>query len=182
MTTQTAITLDELFEELDRHEDRLPLPLLADRLRRLVIDWSDIQPFIRFAPDTYRRNLIRAGRAYHALLLCWRTGQRSPIHDHRGSSCGVRVLRGTCTETIFQRAAGGHIVPVETRELTAGCCCASEDSDIHQISNLAPDGRNLITLHIYSPPLLAMGNYSLTVPGRVEVAEPVHEFAAGAGI
>jgi cysteine dioxygenase len=182
MTTQTAITLDDLFEELDQHEDRLPLPLLADRLRRLIIGWSEIQPFIRFAPDAYRRNLIRAGRAYHALLLCWRMGQRSPIHDHRGSSCGVRVISGTCTETIFQRAVAGHIVPVATHELTSGHCCASEDSDIHQISNLAATGQDLITLHIYSPPLLTMGQYSLIAPTRKEVVESVHEFAAGAGI
>jgi cysteine dioxygenase len=182
MTSQTQITLDELFEELDQHDQRVPLDLLEERLKRLEIEWAGIHPFVRFAPDTYRRNLLRAGPAYHALILCWKNGQRSPIHDHRGSSCGVRVLRGTCTETIFRRAAGGHIVPTETHELTAGCCCASEDADIHQISNLASGGQDLITLHVYSPSLLVMGQYSLTNPGHVEFVEHVDEFAAGAGI
>jgi cysteine dioxygenase len=182
MTPHTNVTLDELLEEMDQLDHRVPLALLHERLRHLEIDEATIQPFVRFAADTYRRNLMHAGKAYHALILCWRSGQRSPVHDHKGSSCGVRVLRGTCTETIFHRVAGGHIVPIETHELTAGCCCASEDADIHQISNLASDGQDLITLHIYSPPLLAMGQYSLTIPERIEIAEPLYEFAAGAGI
>lgn len=177
-----AITLGQFFAELDRHDKRVPLESLAARLKQVIIDPAEIAPYTKFAADTYRRNLLRAGPAYHALVLCWRSGQRSPIHDHFGSSCAVRVLRGTCTETIFQRTAAGHIYPTETHELPAGHCCGSQDSDIHQISNLAPPGEDLVTLHIYSPPLLLMGKYSLTQPGRTEFQEAVHSFAEGAGI
>jgi cysteine dioxygenase len=178
----TSNSLAALFKELDGHRERVPLELLTERLRALEFGWDVIEPFVRFAPDTYRRNLMRAGSAYHALILCWRAGQRSPIHDHRGSSCGVRVLRGTCTETIFQRTGEGHIFPTRTRELPEGFCCGSQDADIHQISNLMPQGNDLITLHVYSPPLLVMGQYSLTEPLRTEVAEPIASFTAGAGI
>ena len=180
------ITFDELFHELDQFAERIPLDLLADRLRQLNVAWAELDPYVKFAADTYRRNLMHAGPAYHALILCWKNGQRSPIHDHFGSSCGVRVLRGTCTETIFQRTGertgAGHIFPTETHQLPAGHCCGSQDSDIHQISNLADDGSDLVTLHIYSPPLLLMGKYSLTAPGRTEFQEAVHLFAEGAGI
>jgi cysteine dioxygenase len=176
------LTLDELFRELDQYDRRVPLDLLAERIKQLRIDSAEIEPFIKFASDTYRRNLMRAGPAYHALILCWRNGQRSPIHDHFGSSCAVRVLRGTCTETIFQRTAAGHIFPTETHQLPTGFCCGSQDSDIHQISNIETDGGDLVTLHIYSPPLLLMGKYSLTQPGRTEFQEAVHSFAEGAGI
>jgi cysteine dioxygenase len=183
MPTQTgAITIRELFEELDRFDGRVPLRLLEERLRRLEIDWSHIEPHVHFGDTTYRRNLLRAGPAYHALVLCWRAGQRSPIHDHRGSSCGVRVLRGTCTETIFDRTAAGHVFPTETHHLPAGHCCGSQDADIHQISNLADAGDDLVTLHVYSPPLMVMGQYSLTTPTREEFTEPVLEFGEGAGI
>ena len=180
MQEAAIVTLDALFAELDRHDHRVPLALLERQLRALEIRPEQFARFARFLPDTYCRNLIRSGAAYHALILCWRSGQRSPIHDHRGSSCGVRVLQGTCTETIFDRTDAGHIYPTQTRHLPAGSCCGSQDADIHQVSNLADD--DLITLHIYSPPLLLMGQYSLTGAGRTEVVEPVHEFAAGAGI
>jgi cysteine dioxygenase len=175
------MTFDQLFHQLDQHSDRLPLGWLTERLGKLEFDWAELEPYVKFSPDTYRRNLLRAGRAYHALILCWRNGQRSPIHDHFGSSCAVRVLRGTCTETIFQRTEAGHVYPTETHKLPEDYCCGSQDRDIHQISNIEPNG-DLVTLHVYSPPLLVMGKYSLTGNERTEFVEQVHSFAEGAGI
>src|ERR1043166_6120678 len=151
------LRLEQFCAELDAYAGRIPLKVLTNGLQRLHIDFPALEKFVQFSPERYRRNLFRAGPAYHALILCWRAGQRSPIHDHRGSSCGVRVLRGTCTETIFQRTSEGHIFPTRTRELPEGFCCGSQDADIHQISNLMPEGNDLITLHVYSPPLLVMG-------------------------
>ena len=58
---------------------------------------------------------------------------------------------------------GGHEVttlegiPERTRKLPEGFICATQDQDIHQISNLQPGNADLVTLHIYSPPLLVMG-------------------------
>ena len=52
------------------------------------------------------------GRRTRRSCLCWRNGQRSPIHNHRGSNCGVKVLRGVATETTFARAANGMIYAV----------------------------------------------------------------------
>lgn len=43
-------------------------------------------------------------------------------------------------------------------------------------------GQDLVTLHIYSPPLLVMGTYSLTDDRVGEFVPPVHEFTHGAGI
>jgi len=181
MDAVTQISFGELFAEIDAFQTRIPLDLLVARLNSLDISWKQIEPFVRFAPDTYRRNLMRAGPAYQALILCWKGGQRSPIHDHAGSSCAVRVLRGTCTETIFERSKTGHIYPTETHNLPAGTCCGSQDDDIHQISNLQADDEPLITLHIYSPPLLVMGQYSLTSLHRTEFVES-NSFLEGAGI
>src|SRR5689334_6805114 len=110
-------TLAKLFAELDRFEERVPLDWLVERIKLLKIHWAEVEPFVRFSPDTYRRNLMNSGPAYHALILCWKNGQRSPIHDHFGSSCAVRVLRGVCTETIFQRTSAGHLYPTETHKL-----------------------------------------------------------------
>lgn len=175
------MTLDQFFAELDQHDSRVPLRLLDERLRTVEIDPGEVQPFIKFSTDSYRRNLMRAGPAYHALILCWRPGQRSPIHDHRGSSCGVKVLRGTATETVFERTREGHVLAVQSRRLEAGYCCGTQDEDIHQISNIEPDG-DLVTLHIYSPPLLVMGTYSLTSTKVGEFADRIYEFCEGAGI
>ena len=175
-------TLEQFLTGLDSYRSKIPLDVLTRGLTDLRIDFGILEKFARFSPERYRRNLLRNGPAYHALLLCWRNGQRSPIHDHRASACAVRVLRGEATETIFQMTDEGHVFPVRTRKLAEGHICATEDLDIHQLSNLQPGDAGLITLHIYSPPLLVMGQYSLTEPHAREFRDEVFTFAEGAGI
>jgi cysteine dioxygenase len=184
-TNQAAamtLRLDQLLNALDGFAERIPLEDLLSRLSDLDLQLPDVAACLRFGESTYQRNPLRLGLAYHALVLCWRNGQRSPIHDHRGSSCAVRVLEGVATETQFERSANGLIYPTFSRELPAGSILGSQDADIHQMSNLQPAGANLVTLHVYSPPLLVMSKYSLIDPWVTEFIDPVHEFASGAGI
>ncbi len=177
-----STTLGELFVWLDQFSQRAPLDELTAALADLEIDSSDLAECVRFGHSTYQRNLLQNGPAYHALVLCWRSGQRSPIHDHPGSSCAVRVIEGVATETVFERTAAGLIYPTHTHELTTHAVLGSQDADIHQMSNLQPPGRDLITLHVYSPPLVVMRKYSLTDTTVAEFVDPVREYAHGAGI
>lgn len=157
-----ADNLDALIRYLDRLEGRASLAELTERLKHLQLDAKDMASFLRFAEPTYQRILVRAGRWYHLWVLCWKNGQRSPIHDHTGSSCGVCVLRGTATVTDFAFAANGHVKAVRSRDFPAGSVFANQDGDLHQVSNLQAGSADLVTLHVYSPPLLRMGTYSLT--------------------
>src|SRR5664279_4437315 len=140
--------LGRVLEELDAWRERIPLSELQHDLAELRVTLGDVRPFVKFDSASYRRNLLHTGPAYQALVLCWRNGQRSPIHDHRGSSCGVRVLHGTGLETVFERARNHMIYAVRSREMKPGTICATEDDDIHQVSNLAADGDDLVTLHV----------------------------------
>jgi len=180
--TVKELTLQAFLSELDRHPSRVPLALLGRGLRRLRFSYEEIEKYAQFSTERYRRNLMHAGPAYHALILCWRNGQRSLIHDHRGSSCAVLVIRGAATETKFAMTPHGHVYPTSTRILPEGHLCATQDNDIHQLSNLQPNQGDLVTLHIYSPPLLVMGQYSLTEPTMREFADEVCAFSEGAGI
>jgi cysteine dioxygenase len=176
-----ARTLNELFAYLDGLTERAPLAELIAHLKALDIDSEDVAAFLRFSGRGYTRNLIRGGPWYNVLALCWKNGQRSPIHDHTGSSCGVRVLRGTATETLFDFAPNGHVKALFSRDLPAGSVCGSQDDDMHQVSNLQSDNADLVTLHVYTPPLLYMGTYSLTDLTRG--TEPMFlEFSDAAGI
>lgn len=176
-----AQTLDDLYAYLDRLGGQAPLDELQAQVNELDIDETNLAPFVRFAERTYRRNLVRVGAWYNVWVLCWRNGQRSPIHDHRGSSCVIRVLHGTMTETLFERAPNGHIKPNFSRDVAPGGVVGSEDRDVHQVSNLQADNAELITLHVYSPPLAVMGTYSLMDDRRGE--EPMFlEFYDAAGI
>jgi DMSO/TMAO reductase YedYZ molybdopterin-dependent catalytic subunit len=160
--------LETLIRYLDSLDGRASLSELTDRLRRLELDTQDVADFVRFGQPTYQRILIRAGRWYHLWVMCWKNGQRSPIHDHAGSSCALRVLHGTATVTDFAFAANGHVKALGSRDCPPGTVIASQDNDLHQISNLQAGSADLVTLHVYTPPLLRMGTYSLTDSARGE--------------
>jgi cysteine dioxygenase len=179
--TTATTTLSDLIAYLDGLSGRAPLDELLELLAGTEVDPAVLAEHVRFSTQGYTRNLVRAGPWYNLLVLCWKNGQRSPIHDHAGSSCAVRVLRGVATETAFVFAPHGRVKAVGSRDLAAGAVCGSQDRDLHQVSNLQDDDADLVTLHVYSPPLRWMGTYSLTDDTRGR--EPIFvEYADAAGI
>jgi DMSO/TMAO reductase YedYZ molybdopterin-dependent catalytic subunit len=156
-----ASKLDALLAYLDALDSRPSLNELTAQLRKLDIDCADLAGFVRFDDHHYQRNLVQAGRWYHLWVMCWKNGQRSPIHDHGSSVCGVRVLRGVATATHFVMAPNGHVKAVGSEDCPAGTIVATQDRDLHQVSNLQPGDADLVTLHVYSPPLLRMATYSI---------------------
>src|SRR5262245_57099840 len=133
-----------VLQELDHYAGRIPLAALEDWLARSTVTEAQVRPFVHFSDERYLRNLLYAGPSYQALVLCWRSGQRSPIHDHRGSSCAVKIISGVATETLFAVGPNGMIYATGSRQLPAGHSCASQDADIHQLSNLQPPGQDLV--------------------------------------
>ncbi len=109
-------------------------------------------------------NMIGKSPWYELVCLCWGSGQRTPIHDHEGSSCAFLVVEGDATETRFEHTPSGLVVPVETNVRNPGFVCASSEADIHQVANTQPEGCDLITLHIYSPQLRHFNVYSMDTP------------------
>ena len=169
-----------MFRLLDGLTGRPDVGRLAEELSTFDIGLADLAEHLHFSPATYKRNLVRAGQHYHAWLLCWKNGQRSPIHDHRGSACVVRVLRGSLTETVFELAPNGHVKATYSRDFSEGSIVGHEDADIHLVSNLQAGDADLVTLHVYVPPLTRMATYSLYDRSRgYEVWEPVFSDSAG---
>lgn len=174
--------MQALFDYLDGLSGRADEHELGTLLRDLDITVADVQDFVRFDERQYIRNLIRGSEHYQVLLLCWRSGQRTPIHNHPGAVGGVRALKGIATETLFEFAPNGLIKPTCSRDLEPGGVVTLEDPYIHQVSNLQKAGKDLITLHVYSPPLPLMDTYSLTDRHVGEFRPTVFEHAMGSGI
>ena len=176
-----AKTLNELIASLDGLKARAPLQELVAELNELQVDGDELREHVHFSDQQYARNLVCKGPWYHLLVLCWKNGQRSPIHDHAGSTCGVRVLRGVMTETTFAFTPNGHVKAIGSRDLAEGGVCGTQDDDLHQVSNLQAGDADLVTLHVYTPPLVTMGTYSMYDTSRGE--EPMLlEFSDAAGI
>ena len=140
--------IDALVAWLKSFDQRIELDALRARLHDETISSQSLQQYIRFSEQRYARNLLANGPQFYALVMCWRPGQASPIHDHRGASCAVRVIEGVATETSFRRTVDG-LVETGVTSMQAGEVCGSFDDDIHEIRNNGV--ANLVTLHIYSP-------------------------------
>ena len=172
--------LGPLVRYLDRLTGRAPLDELSRLLKESAVTLQDLRSFVRFDPTHYRRNLVAEGPWYSLLALCWRSGQRSPIHDHAQSTCAFKVLTGVCSETAFGFSPCGQVYPLQTVAQRAGAIVATQDTDTHQVSNLETDGHDLVTLHIYSPPLKLMQRFSIT--GESAGAWTDEEYQGGAGV
>ncbi len=148
-----TLSISEFFEQIEQFPDAVPIDELVPRMRDVELSLDDIADVTEFHDECYARNLWRCGPGYSAFILCWKPGQASPIHDHQGSACGVRVLQGEVTETTFVKTPDGPLAPDRTTVYPTGMVCGSYDTDIHLIANRDPGDLNLITFHVYTPPL-----------------------------
>jgi len=80
---------------------------------------SDVQVFLQFDRQNYCRNFVLHTPTIQVLVLCWSPGQASKIHDHGKSDCGLRVLSGSATETIYQGTLD-ECTPTEKTALEPG--------------------------------------------------------------
>lgn len=151
--------LTGLLLALEAEQRTLTVAELKRALTQARITPNDVQAHVRFGIAKYRRNLVRRTADYEVLVLCWKPGQQSPIHDHSGSNCAVKVLSGAATEVKFDRTATGGLRVASAERLEAGGITASADADLHRVANWEGPGENLVTLHVYSPPLRGMQLY-----------------------
>ncbi|HVF57176.1 MAG TPA: cysteine dioxygenase family protein [Pyrinomonadaceae bacterium] len=122
----------------------------------------ELRPHLGFKPETYARHRVFINEYVELLLLCWRPGQRTPIHDHNGSYGTIRVLEGVMWETMFKLEGGRGLVYETAREWTAGQTTEGADvPDIHQIGNPDVSGCDLISLHAYAPPLASINTFRI---------------------
>ena len=154
------LSLDELARRIEGLSELPSLSQIEEWFSMLSLRQRDYQQHRMFTEPKYARNLIARGAFAELLLLCWRSGQRTPIHDHGGSVGVVMVFEGLLTETMYERAPEGHVRPYDTLKRAPGAVTGADVPDIHQLLNLQPPGRDLVTLHCYSPPLSVLNTYS----------------------
>jgi predicted metal-dependent enzyme (double-stranded beta helix superfamily) len=134
--------------------------LNLDILERLSghLDIRDdlLRDHIYFSPACYTRNLVCRTPRFDMLVLCWRPGHVTTIHDHCGSLNVTRVISGRLTARLFkpadQPSPDRCLVKLDTEEkLGPGGFSRVDRTEIHQLANTSGD--DLVTLHVYAKPL-----------------------------
>jgi cysteine dioxygenase len=173
-------SLDELIATVSALTEVPSLSEVVDWFASAFLRQRDYERYRLFADHNYARNLVVRSQFAEMLFLCWRSGQRTPIHDHGGSIGVVLVCEGMMTETMYEHAPEGHVRPYTTYKRGPGATTGADVPDIHQLINLEPDGRDLVTLHCYAPPLSVLNTYSQSSSRIGHWREPY--FLGGAGI
>jgi cysteine dioxygenase len=168
-----------IFETSRTGTQAMPQAEFNDLALRLDLDDALVGAHVRFVDERYARNLVCRTPHFELLVLCWKPGQASTIHDHAGSLNVTRVYSGELTSRTFRRRDGGHGVaevggaasgalprgPVDLidEQVLAGSGAATVDrGEIHQLANESDEG--LVTVHFYAPPLSDIVVYSRTEP------------------
>jgi cysteine dioxygenase len=157
------MNLAETIEELKQTAKGLSLPDLRKTILKLKPDVSEIEPYIQFTENHYARNLVYKNQDFEVLVLCWRPGQRSPIHDHGSSICTVYTVQGMLSADNYRKTTGGHIRADYSEDFKPGSVLSIQTTEIHQVSNLQVSS-DLVSLHFYLSPLENNFVYSVMQP------------------
>ena len=104
---------------------------------------------ICFNDDPYTRIPIYKNNDFEIVLICFKEGQTSSVHHHRGSNCVVKVIQGKVLETLFAEQDDG-LTPMDNHVLKEGEISGLEGKQVHQLCNISKNGT--VLLNFYSPP------------------------------
>jgi cysteine dioxygenase len=165
-TKGDAFSLPDLIKALESQTGVPALAQIYDWLESANISNEELQPYVGFKEGNYWRHRVCRTEFVEMLVLCWRPGHRTPIHDHNGSHGGVKVHEGPLWETIFTYDEESGLEYKSAREYAPGAVTGSDIPDIHQLGNPDVSERDLITIHVYAPPLGVLHTYK---PGSTKI-------------
>ncbi|HEU5460215.1 MAG TPA: cysteine dioxygenase family protein [Pyrinomonadaceae bacterium] len=157
----SSITFSELIKRLNSATTPPSLEQINSWLSSVEIVDTELEPYIGFKEGNYWRHRVCRNEAVEMLVICWRPGQKTPIHDHNGSHGVVRVHQGLMSETVFAFDCEKGLCHDTDRECKTGTVTGAAVPDIHQLGNPELSGRDLITIHVYAPPLGVLKTYKV---------------------
>ena len=113
---------------------------------------SDFEEHSSWSNDCYTRNCIVENEKYELILICWCEGHETPIHDHGGEECWVKVIDGEFKETIYKQNETGELTPVKSSVSKPNDVTYMKDfMGFHRLKNIA--NKRSMSLHLYAKPI-----------------------------
>ena len=121
-------------------------------IRALNIQSKDFECFASWSNKSYTRNCIVDNDNFELILLCWESGQTTPIHDHGGEECWVKIIEGEFKETIYKLDDSNQLNTFKTSISNEGDMSYMVDfMGYHSLENRS-DKRSM-SLHLYAKPI-----------------------------
>ena len=149
-------------------ERRFTHEAVLDYMRRNRVELSSLAPYLYFSQEHYTRNLIHRTPLFELIAICWETGQKSAIHNHRDQSCWMAMAYGKVQVHNFRLVrkdpAAGLCELEPTTHFVIDVDSPQEvdpQEPIHQVVNPHSFGSRAVTLHVYSRPFDTCEVYDL---------------------
>jgi uncharacterized NAD(P)/FAD-binding protein YdhS/predicted metal-dependent enzyme (double-stranded beta helix superfamily) len=158
ISNQNRYSLISLVDELDARSGVLDESTVRQLLTQADLDWNEVAPYVEPRADTYARRWVVRRENYEVLVLTWSPSQASVAHDHAGSICGLKVVKGYLTEQLFEKMPDGRVQKTTATRVGPQEISVDPGVVIHSLTNSATN-ELLVTVHIYSPPLRDVRSY-----------------------
>ena len=151
----TIETLNELVDSLTEGE-RVTFSHIMNSIQLPKLTCDEVSSW---SQDCYTRNCIAHGDEFELILICWEKGQATPIHDHGGEECWVKIIDGEFRETLYQKNEAGELNIVKSTHSTIGDVTYMVDfMGYHRLENLS--NKRSMTLHLYAKPIKRCNVYN----------------------
>ena len=136
--------LTNLFNRIEKELENNTLLNLIGFAR--LYKGNDWKKYVKFSDIGYQRKSILCGKQAEFLILSWKKGQKSKIHDHPENGCILIVLQGKLRE---KRYCNKEISVMKETEACVGDVSYIDNSECYHDIEALEDS---VSLHIYSPP------------------------------
>lgn len=124
----------------------------SDILRSAKLTCDDFEDCSSWSSESYTRNCVIDNEDFELILLCWQPGQLTPIHDHGGEECWVKIIDGEFKETLYKEDETGKLKPVKTSYSKPDDITYMIDfMGFHTLENLSD--KKSLSLHLYAKPI-----------------------------
>ncbi len=110
---------------------------------------EDIEKWVDYdypVSDSYGRKMVHNGGFFEVMIMSWRPGDYSGIHDHGKAEFGAVKIFGAAEHAIF-KLEKQKLTTISREIVKSGTTLKVTPSLIHQMGN--PGESNFFTLHVY---------------------------------
>lgn len=156
MTETTAVrrntlpkSIQKLISALQRDRYYKPADIIGV-LKKSQVQKEDLRPWTDFNhpdQDGYGRKLVYKSPHFEVMVMSWKPGDFSAIHDHGHTQWGAVKIFGPAEHATF-RVEDDHIYTLARWRVKPGDIIGVGHSLIHQMGNPTED-QSFISLHVY---------------------------------
>lgn len=145
-------SLKYIAEKLERNRNLKP-----SQMRKIILEAGvkveELKPWADFdhpVQDSYGRKLVYKGDNFEIMVMSWRPGDFSTIHDHGHTQWGAVQVFGPAEHATF-RYGEGKISTLARWSMNNGDAVGVHHSLVHQMGNPTHD-TFFLSLHVYGEP------------------------------